>query len=133
MHSSGPSVGVMALACIAAGFPATCPDVRGQERARHVFEGHSRAVRCVAFSPDGKRIVTGSWDKTARLWDAETGKEILALEGHSSMVQSVAFSPDGKSVLTGSLDGTARVGDPETGKRLRDFHEPGGGRDPVKG
>jgi WD40 repeat protein len=84
-----------------AGFPATCPEVRGQERALLVLQGHSRPVISVAFSPDGKRVLTGSFDKTARLWDAETGKEIRSFVGHTDTVVSVAFSPDGKRVLTG--------------------------------
>ena len=58
----------------------------------------------VAFSPDGKRIVTGSSDRTARVWDAETGTEKLALKGHTGRVTSVAFSPDGKRIVTGAGD-----------------------------
>ena len=49
-------------------------------------------------------MLTGSLDKTARLWDAATGKELRAFKGHGSYVYSVAFSPDGKRVLTGSFD-----------------------------
>ena len=70
----------------------------------------------VAFSPDGKRVLTGSIDKTARVWDAETGQEKAVLMGHTP-VTSVAFSPDGKRILTGSDDKTARVWDAETGTR----------------
>jgi len=62
-------------------------------------------VTSVAFSPDGKRAITGSRDTTAKVWDAETGKEILTLKGHLQEVTTVAFSPDEQSVLTGSLDG----------------------------
>jgi WD40 repeat protein len=71
--------------------------------------GHSDQVISAAFSPDGKRIVTGSMDETARLWEANTGKEVLALRGHTAFVSSVAFSPDGKRIVTASGDGTARV------------------------
>ena len=56
----------------------------------------------MAFSPDGKRIVTGSGDKTVKVWDAGTGQETLTLKGHTGMVSSVAFSPDGKRIVTGS-------------------------------
>ena len=56
----------------------------------------------VAFSPDGNRVLTGSLDNTARLWDASTSQKIRAFRGHESSVFSVAFSPDGKRVLTGT-------------------------------
>jgi WD40 repeat protein len=72
----------------------------------------------VAWSPDGKRLVTGSADATAKVWDVETGKELLTLSGHSNYVASVAWSPDGKRLATGSLDRTAKVWDAETGEEL---------------
>jgi WD40 repeat protein len=66
-----------------------------------VLEGHIAGVRSVAFSPDGKQIVSGSGDTTVRRWDAATGQQLLpALEGHTSGVRSVAFSPDGKQIPT---------------------------------
>ena len=65
-----------------------------------VLKGHNERVTSVAFSPDGKKIVSGSWDKTIRVWDAETGKEIIPpLEGHSQYVFYVAFSPDEKKIM----------------------------------
>ena len=63
--------------------------------------GIPAAVYSVAFAPDGKQVLTGSSDKTARLWDAQSGKELRAFTGHADWVRSVAFSPDGKQVLTG--------------------------------
>jgi len=63
----------------------------------------------VAFSPDGKRVLTGSADKTARLWDAATGAAVATLQGHTNYVVAGAFSPDGKGVLTGSRDKTAKL------------------------
>ena len=60
----------------------------------------------VAFSPSGRRAITGSQDQTAKIWDAATGKEILTLKGHTREITTVSFSPDGSSALTGSRDGT---------------------------
>ena len=71
-----------------------------------------------AFSPDGARIVTASDDKTARVWDAATGKAIAVLSGHDGAVLSAAFSPDGARVVTASDDKTARVWDAATGKAI---------------
>ena len=72
----------------------------------------------MAFSPDGKRIVTGSGDETVKVWDAETGQEVLTLKGHAGAVISVAFSPDGKRIVSGSEDRTVKVWDAETGQEL---------------
>jgi WD40 repeat protein len=80
--------------------------------------GHTDWVNSVAFSPDGGRIVTGSLDQTARLWDAQTGTPLLELKGHTGFVRTSAFSPDGTRILTGSDDGTARVWDARTGALL---------------
>jgi WD40 repeat protein len=63
------------------------------------------------FSPDGKRVLTGSSDGTAKVWDAEKGREVLTLRGHSGYVNCAVFSPDGARVATGSSDRTARVWD----------------------
>jgi WD40 repeat protein/energy-coupling factor transporter ATP-binding protein EcfA2 len=81
--------------------------------------GPNHAVYSAAFSPDGKRIVTASQDKTARVWDAETGKPIgVPLRGHEDVVYSAAFSPNGKRIVTASWDDTARIWDAETGKPI---------------
>lgn len=74
-------------------------------------------VSSVTFSPDGKYVVSGSWDKTARVWEASTGKEI-ARTTHADLVTSVGFSPDGKYVVSGSWDQTARVWEATTGKEI---------------
>ena len=83
--------------------------------------GHTASVNSVAFSPDGTKIVSGSWDKTIRIWDAETGVQIgNPLTGHTFGVNAVAFSPDGKKIVSGSPDGTIRIWDAETGVQIGD-------------
>jgi WD40 repeat protein/serine/threonine protein kinase len=77
---------------------------------------HARGITCAALSPDGKRVVTGSRDKTAKLWDVESGRPIGQPMSHDGVVTVALFSPDGKSVLTGSEDKTARLWDSGTGK-----------------
>ena len=85
---------------------------------RMTLRGHSGFVNSVAFSPDGKHLATASDDQTAKVWDAESGKELLTLRGHSDVVNSVVFSPDGKRLATASDDQTAKVWDAESGKEL---------------
>ncbi|MDD5169491.1 MAG: caspase family protein, partial [Syntrophales bacterium] len=85
------------------------------------FIGHASDVNSVTFSPDGKYALSGSWDKTMRLWDLSTGKNLKTFTGHTGAVGSVAFSPDEKSAFSGSYDATTRVWDITTGKELVQF------------
>jgi WD40 repeat protein len=81
------------------------------------LRGHEAAVNSVAFSPNGKQIVSGSSDRTVRLWDATTGQSIgQPLRGHEDEVISVAFSPDSKQIVSGSNDATVRLWDAATGQ-----------------
>ncbi|MBI2301068.1 MAG: hypothetical protein HYU66_19325 [Armatimonadetes bacterium] len=73
--------------------------------------GHESAVTSAAFSPDGGRLVTGSYDDTVRVWDAIRGAELACLRGHEYHVTSVAFSPAGDQVVSASFDGTVRIWD----------------------
>nr|VFK33737.1 MAG: WD40 repeat [Candidatus Kentron sp. MB]VFK76330.1 MAG: WD40 repeat [Candidatus Kentron sp. MB] len=84
------------------------------------LEGHGRWVSSVAFAPNGRGILTGSWDHTAILWEAESGAEVRRFR-HSRGVGSVAFSPDGRRILTGSWDDTARLWEAGTGQEIRRF------------
>src|SRR6266481_9017173 len=68
----------------------------GEQRA--TLRGHSLALASVAYSPDGKYLATGSYDRPAKVWDAVSGTELAAITGHSATVEAVAFSPDGKTL-----------------------------------
>ena len=85
------------------------------------FAKHTDQIESVAFSPDGKFVATASDDRTARLWEIATGKDIRQFIGHEGQVKSVTFSPDGKYLLTGSDDTTARLWDVATGLEIRSF------------
>ena len=86
-------------------------------KARHevlTLTGHGS----VTWSPDGKGIVTASGDRTAKVWDAKTGQELLTLIGHDQEVASVVRSPDGRQILTASHDRTAKVWDAMVGQGI---------------
>jgi WD40 repeat protein len=81
---------------------------------------HDNSVISVAFSPDGKWVVSGSLDGTVRIWEAKTGKEISRMK-HRYAVTAVSFSPNGRWVVSGAKDNTARVWDAQTGKEIAHF------------
>jgi WD40 repeat protein/serine/threonine protein kinase len=93
-------------------------DKAAAEKTAVTLQGHSNYVTSVSFSPDGRRIVSGSGDNTLKVWDAETGQETLTLEGHTDPVMSVSFSPDGRRIASGSFDNTLKVWDVETGQEM---------------
>lgn len=102
-----PLSSVLTLLPVAAGDKKT-PEIVGK------LHGHADAVYAVAFSPDGRYIVTGSFDNTLKLWETATGKEIKTYagpQGHQKMVLSVAFSPDGQLIASGGADNTLKVWD----------------------
>ncbi|KAG1766605.1 hypothetical protein EV702DRAFT_1282874 [Suillus placidus] len=74
-------------------------------RPLRTFKGHEGTVKAVAVFPDKRRMVTGSWDKTLRLWDLETGVVLKKMEGHSSAVQALAVSRDGQTLASGDRNG----------------------------
>ncbi|PPQ74828.1 hypothetical protein CVT26_005429 [Gymnopilus dilepis] len=105
-------------------FQNTLKIIRGQHKGwpvtQAVLRGHTKTVNSVAFSPDGRRIISGSSDKTIRIWDAETGESLPdSLARHQARVHSVGFSPDGKKIVSGSKDKSIRLWDSDTGEALR--------------
>ena len=78
----------------------------GRERK---LEGHTKQLHGAVFTPDGRRILSGSYDQTVRLWDVEGGQEVCRFLGHTNWVWGVAVSPDGRLGLSGSLDKTMRL------------------------
>jgi WD40 repeat protein len=87
-------------------------------QVRVVLRGHSDWVYHVAWSPNGQRLATASVDQTGRIWDAETGSELVVLRGHDDEVWGVAWSSDGQRLATASVDQTGRIWDAETGSEL---------------
>ena len=86
-----------------------------------IFQGHTAAVYQAVFSPDGRRVLTASADKSARLWEAENGKLLGIFQGHTDKIYRAVFSPDGRRVLTASSDNTARLWEADGGKLLATF------------
>ena len=83
------------------------------------FEGHTSWVHAVALTPDGRHVISGSWDGTLRMWDLQTGESLRTFEGHTDWVNAVAVTPDGARAVSGSSDRTLRVWDLESGQLLR--------------
>jgi WD40 repeat protein len=95
------------------------------------LEGHTDWVRAVAVSPDGRTIVSGSDDRTVKVWEAESGRLLRSLEGHTGSVLAVAVSPDGRTIVSGSWDNTVKVWEAESGRLLRSLEGHTGGVNAV--
>ena len=86
------------------------------------FTGHSGRVTSVAIAPDGRTALSGSSDKTLKLWDLASGKELRTFTGHSGRVTSVAIAPDGRTALSGSCGQDAEALGPGQRKRAAHLH-----------
>jgi serine/threonine protein kinase len=100
----------------ASGFTVRLHDVRGQEIRR--FSGHSGVVRCLAFSADGKRLLTGGDDKAIRLWDVGNGREIQRFGRHSAAITALAIVPNSTHFASASKDQTLRLWDLKSGLEI---------------
>lgn len=93
----------------------------GTGKLAKVLKGHKNVVMGLAFSPDGKRLLSGSADKTAILWDVGDGVQVHRLSGHAAPVNAVAFSRDGKRAVTGGDDETLRLWRIKDGEMLAEM------------
>jgi len=92
---------------------------------------HAVYVKAVAFSSDGRHVLTGSQDWTVKMWDVENGALLRTFDAHKSQVDAVTFSQDGTKVLSGSLDKTLKLWDAATGQLLRTLEGHTGGVNSV--
>ena len=109
--------------CLVKKFPRIAKVAVGKHsdwpRNQHVLQGHTSSVRSVAFSQDGRYIVSGSADRTIRVWNAQTGDLVgNPFQGHTDSVLSVALTPDGRHIVSGSHDRTIQVWDAQTGHQV---------------
>ena len=92
--------------------------VRDKGALIRTLEGHSYSVTSVAITSDDSKIVSGSWDKTIKIWDLNTGELLKTLKGHSDSVSSVAITSDDSKIVSGSIDNTIKVWDLNSGELL---------------
>lgn len=90
-------------------------------RPQHILMGHTHIVRSLAMSADGKLLVSGSLDKTIKIWQLETGQLIRTLKGHQAEVCAIALGPDEQIIASGSADKTIKLWHVQTGELLATF------------
>ena len=99
---------------------STIPIRDGQSgQLLRTLTGHTDTVLSIAYSPDGRNLVSGNWDGHIRMWDIDTGALLKTLTGHEKGVPSLVYSPDGATLISGSWDNTIRIWDVDTGQPLQ--------------
>jgi WD40 repeat protein len=115
------------LLAAAGGLPARKGEVRIWNVATHVattISGHSDCIYAVAFSAESATIATASYDKSIKLWDVSSGKEIRTLRDHVDSIYALAFTPDGKRLVSGAADRSVKIWDVSTGTRIYTLSDP---------
>ncbi len=112
MAGTALSIGVLA---VLANYPKS---VQRVDQSLKTFIGHSKSLKTVAFLPSGQQVLSGSADRTLKLWDVKTGNAVRTFIGHGDIVNSVAISPDGNTALSASHDKTLKLWDLNTGELL---------------
>jgi small GTP-binding protein len=120
---SGEAYETLLASCRGGGADTTGVLARDEhvDQSRMVLRGPTCSVVGMAITPDGKTVVSGSYDNTLRVWDLETGQCRATFEGHTGAVRGIAVTPDGKTVVSGSDDNTLKVWNIESGKCLATF------------
>jgi WD40 repeat protein len=91
-------------------------------KALHRIKAHAKSARCVAFTPDGATVVSGSEDGLMRFWDVKSGQQLHEIKPGQTAVHSVAFTTDGKVLAAGGSGGAITLWDPRTRKEIRRWH-----------
>jgi len=87
-----------------------------------VLRGHTKPIEAAAFSPDGRLLATAADDRSGRIWDVATGKQLAVLKHADAGIWNMAFSPDGTKLVTGGKEDAARLWDVKTGRELATWH-----------